>query len=737
MAALAVSSIVSVTANAAQADIPERSAPTLAEIVVTATKEGATPLERTPLAISAFTAEQLNRSFSNNIKDLVQYTPDLNIAQVTASPAIYIRGIGTNAVFNGSDPDVAVYVDGVYMARAFSQLSDFIDVERIEVLRGPQGTLYGRNAVGGVINIISKLPDDTFKGETRFTVGNYAMLQTQGYISGPIIRGVLDGSVAVNYLRHDGYTYNLVRGAPNLGDANRGAIKAQLLWRPTDWIDAVTRADFSDLDENIQAYDQKLAPLPFAAPLANSTVGQYHTVAQNNPQTNHEILSGISEDVKIHFSAAINFHSITAFRHSQYTVFTDTDASEFTVNNAKQYDDSNQFSQEFDLAGHASLFDYVVGLYYFREREESINQGILPPSLFIPPSHALVNEALPFTLATSDAAYFHTTAHLTRTVSIVIGARYTQDTKKLDLTANRYSFASAPLLGPEFPGFPFIADVEPQFHSTTPKAGLNWQINNNDLLYFSYAKGFKSGGNNFAATSLVGITYKPENVSSYETGLKTQWLNLRLRLNLTGFYYDYTNLQVQSLVGPGNTQIGNAATATIKGIEFESAAQATSKWAFTANVSYLDARYDQFSAATVPGGLIPYLLSDPRYSSVTHTFDASGNVLNAAPRLSSSLATQYNRPVGPGSVFGRAEYYWQSRIFYDPSNAPILSQAPYGIVNIAIGYKHPTGSNWALELGVKNLLDQGYFTTLAANGFVPSGYSGAPRTVMLQFSEKF
>jgi iron complex outermembrane receptor protein len=738
--ALLSSASISFAQQGATADAPRNAADNdtvgLQEITVTATKQGETTLERTPLAVSAFTGEQLDKSFVVNVKDLVQYTPNLNFAQVTASAAIYIRGIGTNAVFNGSDPDVAVNVDGVYMARAFSQLADFVDVDRIEILRGPQGTLYGRNAVGGVINVISRLPGDDFASEAQVTVGSFATVQGQGFVSGPIIPGVLSASISANYLRHDGYTYNLYPGSDNLGDANRGAVRGQLRWRPTDGVEAVTRFDFSALGENIQAYDVKLAALPFNAPLGNSVVGQYHTVAQNNPQTNHERLSGISEDIRWHLSDAIELKSLSAYRHSNYTVVTDTDASELTVNNSLMHDDSNQFSQEFNLSGHVDRLDYVAGLYYFREREESINEGITVPSIFTPPARALLVQALPFTVATSKAAFFQVTGHITHDLSAVFGARYTEDTKALDLTSNRFTYGNAPLLGPQAPGFPFIADLDPKFHASTPKAGLNWQLNDDDLLYFSYSKGFKSGGNNFAATSLVGITYKPETVSSYEAGIKTQWWDRRLRLNLTGFYYNYDDLQVQSLIGPGNAQIANAASAIIKGLEFESMAQLTSKWLLTANVSFLDAKYDSFAGATVPGGIRPYLVGDPRYNAVAGTYNASGNELNAAPRYTSSLAAQYTQPISIGSLFGRAEYYWQDRIFYDPSNALVVSQGSYGLVNLAAGF-NPTGSVWSTELAVKNLANKNYFTTLAANGYVPSGYSGPPRTILLRVTGKF
>src|SRR6266481_5792564 len=175
----------------------------LQEIVVTASKTGAQLLQRTPLAISAFSGSQIQDQQISNVKDLVQYTPNLEVAQSTASAEIFIRGIGSTNVFAGSDPDVTVQIDGVYIARPSGQFADLSDVERVEVLRGPQGTLYGRNAAGGTINVISRQPSDTFTADTEFTVGSDYLVQTRDYVSGPLANNV-QASFAVSYQRHDG-----------------------------------------------------------------------------------------------------------------------------------------------------------------------------------------------------------------------------------------------------------------------------------------------------------------------------------------------------------------------------------------------------------------------------------------------------------------------------------------------------------------------------------------------------
>lgn len=705
------------------------------EIIVTATRQGATLLQRTPIAVSVISQEGLDRSFVSNIKDMVQITPSLNVAQVTASAAIYIRGIGTNAVFNGSDPDVAFYVDGVYLARAFTQFSEFLDVDRVEVLRGPQGTLYGRNAVGGVVNLVSRMPSEKFEGRAQLVVGNYGTVQGQGYVSGAIVPGVLQMSLSGSYGRRNGYVENIVSGAKDLGNADRGALRGQLRFVGVPGLEAITRFDYSRLAEDIQAYDVLLRPLPYPTPLANSLVGQYHRVAQNDPQTNRQRVYGVSQELNIDLGSSITLKSLTAYRNSAYRVRTDTDASELTINNAQQRDRSEQFSQEFNLLGKTDFVDYVIGLYYFREVQNSLNQGNVIPSVATPLANATLAQTFSRTVAISKAAFAQGTFHLTPTLSAIVGVRYTQDEKRLNVLTNRFTYSGPTTLGPQRPGLPFSANVGPTFDAFTPKVGLNWEITPEHFAYASFSRGFKSGGNNFGAVSLVGITYQPETISSYEAGIKTQWLDKRLRVNLTGFYYDYKDLQVQSLIGPGITLTANAAAAKVKGIEFESTGR-FGNLELSANFTYLDAKYGNFAQATVPGAFRPFVAGDPRYNAAAGTYNAKGNRLNAAPEFAASGSAQYNVPLGSVTAYGRGEVSYQSRVFYDPSNVAISSQKPYAVVNLSIGVDTDDGL-WSAQLAVKNVTDKDYLITVAGNGAVPSGYAAPPRTVLLRLSRKF
>jgi iron complex outermembrane receptor protein len=253
--------------------------------------------------------------------------------------------------------------------------------------------------------------------------------------------------------------------------------------------------------------------------------------------------------------------------------------------------------------------------------------------------------------------------------------------------------------------------------------------------YMTATRGFKSGGTNYAASNVAALSFAPEYIWSYEAGVKTEWLQRRLRVNLAGFHYSYSDLQVQSLLGPGVTTISNAATAKVNGMELETSFKPIPNLVLSANLSLLDAQYQSFNNASIPGALAPFLATSPRRNP-DGTFNASGNFLNAAPRTSASANGQYNWSVGHGTPFVRGEYYWQSRVFYDPSNALIMSQRTYSLTNVFAGYDDDAG-RWGVHFFAKNLTNTHYLITITANGVAPAGLAGAPRTYGVELTKSF
>jgi iron complex outermembrane receptor protein len=729
---LLATSAVTPALQASAADAPAVStAGALQEIVVTATKTGAESLQKTPLAISVVGGEQLVSQGLRNIHDLAQFVPNVTYGQNTASAEIYIRGIGSNNIGAGSDPDVTTQVDGVYIARPSGQLSDFLDVDRIEVLRGPQGTLYGRNAVGGTINVISRKPSNESGGRVELAGGNFGFGQTEAYVTGPVVADRLQGSLAFNYIHHDPYFRNIV--GPDVGAANRGGGRAQLRWEPTADIDATTRMDLSLSDESFESYSNLITRVPFPA-LANTLVGNFRDVALGDPQLMRTKMGGVGEEVNWHISEQLALKSITAWRTTRYQFSNDNDATEKQIQFSHQQETDQQVSQEFNLQYTRERFKGVTGLYFFHDQDHQTNDVLVPPSMVTPAARALFNQVSPLVRSTSGAIFSQGTVNLTHSLSLTGGARYTSENKKMDQIYTRLS-ENPGKPGVPFPGFPSAFHLSNDYSAFTPKFGLDWQTTDSVLLYVSATRGYKSGGFNFSAAAPSSASFQPEKIWSYEGGAKTQWLNQRLRVNATTFYYDYTNLQVQQLIAAGVLSIGNAATARVKGAELELLAKPAGDLQLTVNFAALDARYDRFTAASVPQGLTG-LVPNAICVGITCTVDASGNYLNSAPKFSALIALDYSRPVAGLEWSAHADYAWRARTYFDPSNVAAMSQGPYGLVNAQIGLGDRAQS-WRVQLWGKNLADRTYYVITSASGLSVAGFSGDPRTFGIRLTHSW
>jgi iron complex outermembrane recepter protein len=518
-----------------------------------------------------------------------------------------------------------------------------------------------------------------------------------------------------------------VKGQRGVAGANHRGVRGQVRFTPNEVVEAVTRLDWSEADDVLESFSHILAPFP-GAPLATSIIGDYHKVALNTPQNIESQMKGVAEEVNVRLSANFLLKSLTAYRRTGYDLNVDVDGTEAQAISSRQDDSADQVSQELDLNAAYERFRGVLGLYYFHEKEDAT----LRINLFRP---HLVRFVSPQVTSQSYAVFAQGNYDITDALSLVAGVRETRDRKSVEQILTLQPQAAFPN-GPNVPGYPFLASTDNTYNSTTPKVGLNYQLTPDTLLYVSATKGFKSGGTNYAATNRLGLTFKPETIWSYEAGVKSDWFEHRLRLNLTGFIYDYNDLQVQSLIAPGITSIGNAATARIKGLELETTAKPVQMLTLTANYSILDARYRRFADASVPSVLIPYLVGNPRYNPATGTYDASGNRLNAAPSSSFTGSAEVQHSVGIGKAFLRGEYYWQARSYYDPSELSIVSQKAYGLVNVSAGLRSLPG-DWSIEVLGKNITNEQYLISIGTNGVVPAGQSGAPRTVLVQVAKNW
>jgi len=683
----------------------------LETVVVTASRISETDIQRTPIAITAFSEDQLQRSQLSNVNQLMGSVPNLSISTFETFAEIFIRGIGSTNVIGGNDPSTTVQVDGVYLGRPYSQYADFLDVQRVEVLRGPQGTLYGRNAVGGTINVISRVPTDDFAAEASLTLGDYWLVQSQDYVSGALIRGVLDASIAVDYTRHNPYLENVVPSGNDVFNANTGGVRIQLRYLPTSFIDATTRLDYSLADEAEEGLSKALEPF---SPATASILGDYHKVALNTPQRGVTRNAGVAEDIKFTLSDPLMIRSLTSYRSASTEVTDDADATDLNASIIHQEEHDKQFSQELNLVGNYERFNFVTGLYYYHEN----NHVKVAPTIVLANIYLYV---LPTMTTEAEAAFAQGTYHVTSKLDFTAGIRYTTERKTMDQDETYYLYTGGTALVQPLPGMfmlpipgnPYKFSTSARYTAPTPKFGVQYSLTDDLMLYASATRGFKSGGYNFSANSAATAGFQPEKVWSYEVGAKSEWLDHRLRVNLTGFYYDYSDLQVQILLAPGSLSIKNAANAKNKGVELEIAATPVKGLELTANLAALDAKYSSFPDAPAPRG--------------AGTVDATGNYLIQAPRYTGNVAAQYSVPVRNGdSTFLRAEYSYIGQQFFEPTNSVNQMQAGYGLVNLSAGYV-TSDKTWQVTAWVHNVGDTQY--VLATVGGPPyAGVVGAPRT---------
>jgi iron complex outermembrane receptor protein len=638
--------------------------------------------------------------------------------------------VGSNIVFIGSDPSTTTHLDGVYLARPLSYLSNFLDVERIEVLRGPQGTLYGRNAVGGTLNIISRAPSETFEGRVQATIGDYEEYGLAGYVSGPIADSDIRGSLAFNRSVHDGFLENVGPGN-DLQDEDFWGVRGQLLIPLGNDVELTLRADYTSSDSALGQYPKLL--LPTGLPLEDGILGDYTRVATDASSRTVARIAGFAAELNWEIDPNLAFRSLTAYRTFDGSISTDADSSSLPVlRNLLTPIEQSQFSQEFNLTGDYDRFNFVLGAYLFQENNrEPLTLAIFPAGV----SHIQRPDLEAFSVALfAQGEYF-----FTERFSVVAGVRWTQDEKDYELSdywttsvdLNPLVAEAAPTIGMPFFPDPFTVDARQTSEAVTPRLGLNYRATDDILLYVSATRGFKSGGFDYGSNNAADASagYGPEYLWAYEAGVKADWFQSRLRTNFTAFYYDYTDLQVQSFANfAALTQ--NAATAEITGAELEITARPTSNLDMFVNVAYLDAHYVDYEGAFTNG---------------LGEFSADGQMLNNAPEWAYTIGARYNFDLGQaGDVYVGADYRHQSRVFFTAANdgAPVgisgyaQQQSPYGVLNARVGWTSATAA-WDVALIGTNLTEEEYIVGSADYTLVIGGRPGDPRRVRLQVSHNF
>ncbi|MCK9506682.1 MAG: TonB-dependent receptor, partial [Porticoccaceae bacterium] len=566
--------------------------PTLEEIIVTAQKR-AQNLQDVPIAVTALQGEQLVSAGIDTQRALSMMTPNVIVNANADYVTPYIRGIGTQYANPGLEPSVGTYFNDVYNSRSSAGLMTFTDVERVEVLKGPQGTLYGRNTTGGAVRIITKDPTEEFEAGIGMNLGNYDQRGADFYISGPLAEN-LTGRLAGQIDKRDGYVDNIV-GGEDFGDRDQYMLHGKLAWQATERLRVKLDLDYTEKEDKESTAFLPLFPgLPeqIGAAFGGVVAQDTHDSSSNMDQDNEYTAGGGQLRFDYDFDG-FALSAVTGYRYSKWRGYADLDATSAPLFDVQSMvSKTENYSQEFQLVSTSdSKLQWQVGLYYF---EEDSNQnfglgGILidadlgfPDAFVGGDGHADI---------TSFAPYGQVSYDITDQWEILLGLRYTDETKKA-----RNIFYITTVDGPANPVRPYLMSdhVKGQkvsFTELNPKVQITWRPTSNLMFYASYSEAFKSGGFNLPQPAPGLITeVEQETVESFEVGWKTEFN--RVRFNGAIFHYELDDLQLQVTdIGGGITSVRNAGSAKIHGAEFDLYFAATEKLELGLGAGWQDSEF--------------------------------------------------------------------------------------------------------------------------------------------------
>jgi iron complex outermembrane receptor protein len=713
------------------AKTPATSATTLDAVKVTARKREET-LQDVPVAVTAFTAETLDKMAIKDIGDLDAQVPNLTIYAArgsTSTVTAYIRGVGQADPLWGVDPGVGIYLDDVYIARPQGALLDVFDVERIEVLRGPQGTLYGKNTIGGAIKYISRgLPEET-TGFASVTVGNYNQLDVKAALGGSIggQDSGLRGRVSVASMNRDGFGENTHTGQ-EVSDKEINALRMQLGAFSQDDFDVQFAFDYMDDQSGVRGA-KMLAPNPLA-PAYPPTSDRYD-IRSGMKNINDTEMKGASATVNWRPNDDWAFKYVAAKRESDTETNIDFDTTPLTLVDVRAFYSDSQVSQElqanYDGGGRARG---VMGLYWFNgDAGGQVLNHFWNPALANSLTNPLFGDTQGVVNTKSIALYADWTFDLTDRLKLDVGVRYTDEDKHA-VALNRFytglDYATSWGTAANF-------DKTINFKNTSPKISLDYQITPDIMVYGLASRGFKSGGYNIRANTTSvprsGEPFDDEQVDSFEVGSKMSFLDQRLFLNLSAFHNKYEDIQLSIFTafdsngdGTDDNFFGdftNAGKGTVNGVEIEYQFLPTPNWLISGNLAWLDAKYDEFLTYTTTR---PPVLVDV----------ADSQHFTNAPEFSGAINVEYRTDLANGgNLSARVGYSYQSEVWPTTDLSPLIKQEGYGLVNAGVIWK--VNDAWSLSLQGSNLADEEYRTTgynIGAYG-VLTGFYGPPRQYSL------
>ncbi|MBL8264961.1 TonB-dependent receptor [Steroidobacter sp.] len=724
----------------------------LEEIVVTARKREER-LQDTPISLTALTAEVLEQRAVANFRDAAVFAPNVSIGRRGASStqsSVFIRGIGQPDFTLTSEPGVGIYVDGIYVARSVGSLLDFVDVERVEFMRGPQGTLFGKNAVGGAVSITSRQPGNRLAAQAELTAGNLNRRDAKLAVDVPFSDMVRSRWSFASFNR-DGYQDLPYEGGKS-GGYERLAARGNILFTPSDALSFNVAVDYTrardDGNPSTLLAIGDCAPgnlcSPFVAALnaRQASLGRPLYTAANWVNPNIDVGNQSFQDVsdtdvfgaslvaRWDVSERLSITSLTGFRSLDSYFSADSDGSPIPQLEQQDYYDQDQFSQELQLSGRLleERLSWLVGAYYFKETGDNVNllrfgRGIVDflfPGLF-------QDDTVPFRSGgdidnRAWALFTQETFRFTDQLSVTAGVRYSSETKAF-LPDDQYVYemrrrgipTAIARTGARFWFDPLMqsVEVERDIKEWTPKLSVEYKWLPDFMTYVSYSTGFKSGGfgqRAFPGPNVIvnGVnsprtapTFGPETVQVYEVGAKFTGFDNRVRINGAAFYTDYADLQLNFFDGIA-TRPQNAGDARIQGLELEIEAAPTERLTVNASVGYTDAKLTRL---------------DPNARGVTLRTQ-----LPFVSEWQGGAGVGYEFPVAThSSLTLRADWSYRGAYSADPENNPLIRQRGFGLFNASVVLK-PAASWWTLQAGLRNATDERY---VLAGGADLTGLGGA------------
>lgn len=705
--ACAVTVLSAAAANAQQAASPGA---VLEEVIVTSQRREES-LQSVPLSITALGGDMIENLQVTTTEGISQFTPSLYIyAEAVGSERYTIRGLGRTTEDLSADPGVAVFLNDAYLPRQGVANMGMFDVERVEILKGPQGTLYGKNASAGAINIITRAPTEELSGYFGIDAGNFGRLNLKGAISGALLQERVSGRLAFTYESRDGLYRNLTTGQ-EANDIDARGVRGSLRFTPSDALVVDLIADWarSEQDGVLKSVIADVPGTLYEFFTRNPVTGRPRPgitlpTQETNVRSSRSAINGgqgletRGVVLNARYSAAsFDFVSITGARDEEsYSVEDNGRAQEIT-----SYADSDQdtwsASQEFRFIsaepdGSDRRFSWTAGLYFFHQegwRSMATYRNVVPFSGITTFRQDIATD--------SYAAFGEGRYRLTDRLSLTAGLRYTIEEKDFHVDASATRIPGIPANGPITPflaGDDFSAEASETWSKLSPKGVLEYQLGEDVLAYASVAQGFKSGGFAGQPPEAPIPEFAPEDVTNYEIGLKGEFLDRRLRTNIALFYAEYQDLQLQSfdLNGLPATATANARNS---GIELEIVARVTDRLTMRAGASFTDPEY------------VHYISQQPGFADPAHTFDMSGERIGGMPSRDANFMLDYQLPIGASGIIGlQADVVHAGDITTEFGST--LWAPSYTKGDVRVSWE-PLSGSWTLSGWVNNVTDELYY----------------------------